>query len=101
MHLYKGGKKKSIPFRRQRMEIDDMVPPSGHLSVPPVSEDPYVADLLKVADENIARLREEARVAREETAGLEGKISNLQHQVRLLFLHLHIWQLSLFIVDYM
>jgi len=79
---YKGGKKKSIPFRRQRMEIDDMVPPSTHLSMPPVLEDPYVADLLKVADENIARLREEARVAREETAGLEGKISNLQQQVR-------------------
>ena len=86
MCIHKGGKKKSIPFRRQRMEIDDMVPPSGHQSVPPVSEDPYVADLLKVADENIARLREEAQVAREETAGLEGKTSNLQHQVRSLLI---------------
>jgi len=60
-----------------------MVPPSGHVPVPSVSEDPYVADLLKVADENIARLRDEARIAREETTGLEGKISNLQHQVRM------------------
>jgi len=59
-----------------------MVPPSDHVPVPVVSEDPYVADLLKVADENIARLREEARVAREETAGFEGKVSNLQRQVR-------------------
>jgi len=67
------------------MEIDDMVPVSGHVPVPIVSEDPYVADLLKVADENIARLREEARIAREETTGLEGKISNLQHQVSVLF----------------
>lgn len=81
--IYEGGKKKSIPFRRQRMEIDEMVPPSGHVPVPSVSEDPYVADLLKVADENIARLRDEARIAREETTGLEGKISNLQHQVRM------------------
>ena len=80
-----GGKKKSIPFRRQRMEIDDMVPASDHVPVPVVSEDPYVADLLKVADENIAWLREEARVAREDTAGLEGKVSNLQHQVRTWF----------------
>jgi len=79
---HEGGKKKSIPFRRQRMEIDDMVPPSDHMPVPVLSEDPYVADLLKVADENIARLREETRVAHEETAGLEGKVSNLQHQVR-------------------
>ena len=60
-----------------------MVPPSGHVPVPSVSEDPYVADLLKVADENIARLRDEAQIAREETTGLEGKISNLQRQVRM------------------
>jgi len=78
---YKGGKKKGIPFRRQRMEIDDMVPPSNRLSITPVSEDPYVADLLKVADENIARLREDAQVAREETTGLEGKVNNLRCQV--------------------
>jgi len=58
-----------------------MVPPSDHVPVSSVSEDPYVADLLKVADENIARLREDARIAREETTGLEGKMSNLQHQV--------------------
>jgi len=67
------------------MEIDDMVPPSGHVPVPAVSEDPYIADLLKVADENIARLREEARIAHEEKTGLEGKITNLQRQVRILF----------------
>jgi len=65
------------------MEIDDMVPASDHVPVPVVSEDPYVADLLKVADENIAKLREEAQVAREETAGFEGKVSNLQRQVRI------------------
>jgi len=65
------------------MEIDDLVPPSDHVPVPVVSEDPYVADLLKVADENIARLREEARVAHEEAAGLEGKVSDLQRQVRI------------------
>jgi len=63
-----------------------MVPPSDHMPVPSVSEDPYVADLLKVADENIARLREEAQIAREETTGLEGKVANLQHQVKILFL---------------
>ena len=60
-----------------------MVPASDHVPVPVVSEDPYVADLLKVADENIAKLREEAQVAREETAGFEGKVSNLQRQVRI------------------
>jgi len=66
-----------------------MVPPSDHMPVPSVSEDPYVADLLKVADENIACLREEAQIAREETTGLEGKVANLQHQVKILFLCLN------------
>lgn len=47
----KGGRKHSIPFRRQKMQIDELVPPpstSGY----PVSQpdDPYVADLLRLAD---------------------------------------------------
>jgi hypothetical protein len=63
------------------MEIDSLVPPSESINVPYISEDPYVADLLKVADENIARLREDARILSEEKIGLEGKISNLQLQV--------------------
>lgn len=47
----KGGKKHSFPFRRQKMQIDELVPPpctSGY----PVSQpdDPYVADLLQLAD---------------------------------------------------
>lgn len=46
-----GGKKHSIPFRRQRMQIDELVPPP-FTSAYPVSQpdDPYVADLLQLAD---------------------------------------------------
>lgn len=46
-----GGKKRSIPFRRQRMQIDDLIPPSS-TSAYPVShpDDPYIADLLQLAD---------------------------------------------------
>lgn len=46
-----GGKKRSIPFRRQRMQIDDLIPPSS-TSAYPVSQpdDPYIADLLQLAD---------------------------------------------------
>ncbi|KAK3100318.1 hypothetical protein FSP39_018085 [Pinctada imbricata] len=58
-----GGKKKSIPFRRQRMEIDTAVPPfegPSRISVPP-PDDPYVADLLQVADSRIAELEVESR----------------------------------------
>lgn len=50
-HTLTGGKKRSIPFRRQRMQIDELVPPSSK-SAYPVSQpdDPYVADLLQLAD---------------------------------------------------
>lgn len=47
-----GGRKKAIPFRRQRMEVDCTLPPSetsGYSSsVLSQVEDPYVADMLKV-----------------------------------------------------
>lgn len=50
-HTLTGGKKRSIPFRRQRMQIDELIPPSS-TSAYPVSQpdDPYVADLLQLAD---------------------------------------------------
>ena len=47
--LLSGGRKKKIPFRRQRMEIDQAVPenPGFGFKIPP-PDDPYVADLLQV-----------------------------------------------------
>ncbi|KAM9831352.1 centrosomal protein of 135 kDa [Neosynchiropus ocellatus] len=55
-----GGKKHSIPFRRQRMQIDELVPPPSTSSYP-VSQpdDPYVADLLLLADGRIVELQED------------------------------------------
>jgi hypothetical protein len=64
------------------MEIDSMVPPSDHIPSVAISEDPYVADLLKVADQNIARLRDEVQILSEEKTGLDGKVSSLQMQVQ-------------------
>lgn len=54
-----GGKKRSIPFRRQRMQIDELVPPSS-MSAYPVQQpdDPYIADLLQLADGRIQELQE-------------------------------------------
>lgn len=55
-----GGKKHSIPFRRQRMQIDELIPPA-FTSAYPVSQpdDPYVADLLQLADGRIHELQED------------------------------------------
>lgn len=57
-----GGKKKSIPFRRQRMEIDCALPESTKTSgtetiITLPSPDPYIADLLQVADQRMVQLQ--------------------------------------------
>ncbi|KAJ8333305.1 hypothetical protein SKAU_G00422010 [Synaphobranchus kaupii] len=54
-----GGRKRSIPFRRQRMQIDDLIPPSSGPSHPTAQpDDPYIADLLQVADNRIQELQQ-------------------------------------------
>ena len=55
-----GGKKKNIPFRRQRMEIDCALPENSVArGVSPASRapDPHVADLLQVADQRMSQLQ--------------------------------------------
>ncbi|KAM3875853.1 centrosomal protein of 135 kDa [Diretmus argenteus] len=55
-----GGKKRSIPFRRQRMQIDELIPPSATSSYPvSQADDPYIADLLQLADGRIQELQED------------------------------------------
>ena len=50
-----GGKKRSIPFRRQRMQIDELTPPPATSAYPvPQPDDPYIADLLQMADMRLA-----------------------------------------------
>ena len=45
------------------------------------AEDPYVADLLRIADEKIAELTKEVNVAREERDGAQMKIDSFRQQV--------------------
>ena len=69
------------------MELDCTVPESTS-SAPATApiqlpEDPYIADLLKIADDNIAKLKAEVELANEEKEALEGKIFNLRKQVNI------------------
>ncbi|XP_077389279.1 centrosomal protein of 135 kDa-like isoform X2 [Festucalex cinctus] len=55
-----GGKKRNIAFRRQRMQTDELIPPpvtSGYPVAQP--DDPYIADLLQLADNRIVELQDE------------------------------------------
>ena len=77
-----GGRKKQIPFRRQRMEIDASLPASVEAreagAAPP---DPFYADMVKVADQRMEQLR--VQVARlEESERSSGRaIQSLRKQV--------------------
>ncbi|XP_036126776.1 centrosomal protein of 135 kDa isoform X3 [Molossus molossus] len=79
-----GGKKRSIAFRRQRMQIDEPVPPSEVSSYPvPQPDDPYIADLLQVADNRIQELQEEVHQLQEKLAVMESGLRDYNNQIEL------------------
>uniref|UniRef100_A0A8D0QJA0 Centrosomal protein 135 n=1 Tax=Sus scrofa TaxID=9823 RepID=A0A8D0QJA0_PIG len=79
-----GGKKRSIAFRRQRMQIDEPAPPSEVSSYPvPQPRDPYVADLLQVADSRIHELQQEVYQLQEKLAMMESGLRDYNKQIEL------------------
>ena len=81
-----GGKRKHIPFRRQRMDIDSALPEGApphtinhqrKVSTP----DPYVVDLLQVADQRMADLQGLLEAGQKERKMLEQSISAMRKQV--------------------
>ncbi|GAB1289750.1 Centrosomal protein of 135 kDa [Apodemus speciosus] len=79
-----GGKKRNIAFRRQRMQIDEPAPPSEVNSYPvPQPEDPYIADLLQVADNRIQELQEEVHQLQEKLAQMEKGVQDYSRQIEL------------------
>ena len=82
-----GGKKKQIPFRRQRMEIDCILPDSKNVksntkgfTVPP-PPDPYVVNLLQVADQRMADLQSMTEEEKKEKERLEESLQSMRKQV--------------------
>ncbi|XP_006868136.1 PREDICTED: centrosomal protein of 135 kDa [Chrysochloris asiatica] len=79
-----GGKKRNIAFRRQRMQIDEPVPPSDVTSYPvPQPDDPYIADLLQVADNRIQELHQEVCQLQEKLAVMENGVKDYNKQIEL------------------
>uniref|UniRef100_A0A3Q3EZ06 Centrosomal protein 135 n=1 Tax=Kryptolebias marmoratus TaxID=37003 RepID=A0A3Q3EZ06_KRYMA len=77
-----GGKKHGIPFRRQRMQIDELVPPSTTSAYPvPQPDDPYVADLLQLADGRIHELQEDIIKLKLDLENAQECIKHLNTQV--------------------
>ncbi|XP_067272949.1 centrosomal protein of 135 kDa isoform X2 [Pseudorasbora parva] len=78
-----GGKKRSIPFRRQRMQIDELLPSSSGPIPPSVAQpdDPYIADLLQVADDRIQELQKEVAQLKLDLERAQAGIKHLNTQV--------------------
>ena len=80
-----GGRKKNIPFRRQRMQIDCEVPesaksgPGGGVQLP--APDPYVADLLQVADQRMAQLQSLVEQGVQEKEKLQESLQSMRKLV--------------------
>ena len=77
-----GGRKKHIPFRRQRMEIDSTLPNSrGMPTVRLPPQDPYIADLLSVADQRMADFQALVSQGEHERKSLEASIQSMRKQL--------------------
>ncbi|XP_062412603.1 centrosomal protein of 135 kDa [Sardina pilchardus] len=78
-----GGKKRNIPFRRQRMQIDELLPPSAGPTPAVVAQpdDPYIADLLQVADDRIQELQQDASKLQVDLERTQSGVKHLNTQV--------------------
>jgi centrosomal protein CEP135 len=75
----------SFSFRRQRLDIDCMLPAANsnkfHQTSLAVANDPYMIDMIKLADERISQLQSELDSSKQSLDVLENKVSNYKNQV--------------------
>ncbi|XP_078355949.1 centrosomal protein of 135 kDa-like, partial [Oculina patagonica] len=77
-----GGRRKQIPLRRQRMDIESTVSPARDLTGKTDDlQDPYVADLLSVADTRIEELQAQVSQLQDEKSSTERRNKSLRKQV--------------------
>ncbi|XP_049620051.1 centrosomal protein of 135 kDa [Syngnathus scovelli] len=77
-----GGKKHRIAFRRQRMQTDELIPPPVTSRYPAAQpDDPYLADLLQLADNRIVELQNEVTKVKSELDESHECIQVLNNQV--------------------
>lgn len=74
--------KQAISFRRQRLDIDCMLPPpSPTPSSQHSSNDPYIIDMIKLADERLSQLQADLDNFKQSNEILENKVCNFKNQV--------------------
>ena len=84
---FQAGNKQTISFRRQRLDIDCMLPASSiqpHASTSSLNanlDDPYLIDMIKLADERITQIQTELDEYKQSKEILENKLSSFKNQV--------------------
>lgn len=83
---YVGGNKHTIPFRRQRLDIDEMLQESSsshrlHAQPLPYVNDPYIIDIVKVTEDRVAELEMQLQEHKRHADELETNMLNLKYQV--------------------
>lgn len=82
---YLGGNKHTIPFRRQRLDIDEMLPESSSQRTLtqqlPYIDDPYIIDIVKVTEDRVAELELELQQQKKYVDEVETTMANLKYQV--------------------
>ena len=86
---YLGGNKHTIPFRRQRLDIDEMLPESALSQRTlaqqlPYVNDPYIIDIVKVTEDRVAELELELQQQKQYRDEIETKMANLKYQVSII-----------------
>ncbi|CAF1022017.1 unnamed protein product [Rotaria sordida] len=81
-----GGNKHTIPFRRQRLDIDEMLPESSSSQRTtaqqlPYVDDPYIIDIVKVTEDRVAELELQLQQQKQYIDEIETKMANLKYQV--------------------
>jgi centrosomal protein CEP135 len=77
-----GGRKKQIPFRRQRMEVDaTLSTPSEAPALGVCNPDPFFADMMKVADQRQEQLQMQVGRLEESERASSRAIQSLRRQV--------------------
>ena len=82
-----GGRKKTLPYRRQRMEMDSVLNPSSSSKgklLPVLPEpDPQVIDLLKMTEEKMIEMQRSLDSIGKEKKEMKDSIKDLKRQVRI------------------
>lgn len=80
--MNQGDNKQTISsFRRQRLDIDNMLPKSSMSTAQNQETDPYIMDMIKLADERIEQLQLELNNLKQTNEIIERKNSNFKIQV--------------------